>query len=237
MVSKFWKNVSFKVEGKMATKALPSLASFLKQSGLERIKGSRTYHAVLIDNGLDGGGKRARSAGAKARVSEQSKEMRMAELRDIAGTTGMKIGAKRNMSNTVNSVMLNLVAATQEMDEAPEEVVTNALYKLPVKDLKKLHTALTSTNNVELRRDTTAKSFFGPSFNMLQDLKNLIAETEKAIKDEALMLLTSEFGDDTGAVQWATYCDKILEVIVEKSKETGRAEAIQEAMAIVEEEG
>jgi hypothetical protein len=171
--------------------------------------------------GVRGGGKRAKTS-TGARRTTHDKDSRLTELRDAIGSTVMKIRAKNGMRDALLGIADTLMAHGGVIEQSPSEVVTASLGALNRHALRALQSQLTSTNNVDHRMMLIMKLFYKQQLTTLNELRNLIDETEQSLLTITELAMVHQFcKDDDGTMSWSDVNTVLVDVIEGKAVRAG----------------
>eukprot|EP00930_Biecheleria_cincta_P009907 TRINITY_DN11179_c0_g1_i2.p1 TRINITY_DN11179_c0_g1~~TRINITY_DN11179_c0_g1_i2.p1 ORF type:complete len:374 (+),score=136.30 TRINITY_DN11179_c0_g1_i2:258-1379(+) len=180
------------------------------------------------DAGMDGliCGKRAASSGVKK--SELDKED-MLRLVKFATVTKAQIG------NALGDPVLTQVCVKvdQMLQDASEELITNALHNMTADTLTKLAEGLKNNRNPDSKVRSLSKAVFKAEFNTLANkdtaIKALTEFKDGALDGAVKHALYQEWMNDDGSIPWTRLEQKIDKTIKDGIFEEGRAAGLQEA--------
>lgn len=171
-------------------------------------------YLVIVVSGLSGGGKRA-FGGGYGGSSKLTKDDKMKLLRDNLLMLSARVHGSQ--VSFVNDTWALVQQAHLDANQDPTVVMTNALLKLDVTVLKKMH-SLTLGTTLDTKLCGLAKILFGGMWANIEDAKTQYAVTLEGMKDAVQLLALAQFSHgDTPVISWQMFADKILEIVAEKS--------------------
>jgi hypothetical protein len=176
---------------------------------------------IMLDIRGFGGGKRAKTS-TGARRTTHDKDTRLTELRDAIGSTVMKIRAKNGMSDALLGIADTLMTHEGVIEQSPNDVVTASMGALNRLALRALQSQLMNTNNVDHRMMLIMKLFYKQQLMTLNELRNLIDETEQSLLTITELAMVHQFcKDDEGTMSWSDVNTILVDVLEGKAVRAG----------------
>jgi hypothetical protein len=187
-------------------------------SVMDTIAGKHNQFVMKL-RGL-GGGKRARAADG----AQFSKDTRLRQIKEEAGTTIMRLNAAPGISPAITDIVRICTNVGRELQERPDACVTFLLTQVDDDKMKKLLT-VTASNGTETRQKEMAYVIFATQHNMLEELRRQIGYAESLMHSTTHACMVSQLGDASGSVAWATFTDMVSNTITERAVGRARNEA------------